>query len=128
MIRAILLNSQASLNNYIQLENIAYVPGERIIIVVKVIDSQLDIRFIPPTTATMNMKFLQTDGNELIKSATKLDPADRSMWTVTLSTAETLLLASSNIQIDLDILNDTTDIQKTVIQNGLSKTLLTGEC
>ena len=128
MISATLLNSDAVLNNYITLSSIEYVPGETVILNIKLFNPQLDIRYVPDAAATMTMTFKKSDGTDLIKTATELDTDDRSMWTTTLSGTETLDLASSNIQIDLDTLNDATIIFKTVIRNGLSKILITGDC
>lgn len=128
MILAKLLNSDAVLNNYISLTSIEYVPGETIILNIKIANPQLGIRFVPDAAATMNMTFKKSDGTDLIKVATVLDASDRSMWTLTLSAAETADLASSNIQVDLDTLGDASIIFKTVVRNGLSKILLTGDC
>lgn len=128
MISAKILNSDAVLNNYIFLTSIEYVPGETVILNTKIYNPQLDIRFIPNNAATMTMTFKNSDGTDLIKSATKISADDKSMWTTTLSASETENLASSNIQIDLDTLGDTTIIYKTVIRNGLSKILITGDC
>lgn len=128
MISAKILNSDAILNNYKFLTSINYVPGETVILNIKIFNPQLDIRLIPVVAATMTMTFKKSDGTDLVKVATKIDAGDRSMWTVTLTGAETLLLASSNIQIDLDTLGDATIISKTVIRNGLSKILISGDC
>lgn len=128
MISAKLLNSDAVLNNYISLTSIEYVPGETVILNFKIFNPQLDIRFVPNVAATMDLTFKKSDGTDLVKAAAVLNADDRSMWTVTLSGVETADLASSNIQIDLDTLGDATIIFKTVIRNGLSKILLTGDC
>ncbi len=129
MIRAILLNSDAQLNNFIEIEKIDYVPGEQIKIVIRLIDNQLNIRRISPTTSEIQLKFLKaSDGLFLTKTATLLDALDRSIWTTTLTVAETNDLASGNIQVEEDVLNNDTDVQITVIYSALAKQVFSGDC
>lgn len=129
MIKAKLLNSDAQLNNFIEIETINYVPGEKIKVVIRLFDSQLDIRRISPVGSEIEMKFLKASDNTfLTKTATVLDGLDRSIWYVELSATESADLASSNIQVEEDVLDDDTDVRITVIQQGLSKILFSGDC
>lgn len=124
MIKLKLLNSQATLNDYKVLNAIDYTPGEEIRLVVKLINSQLDIRFIPDAAATLNFEFLDTDGNTVTKAGTVFAD-DRSMWEVTLTETETLTLTGGFIKVVLDD-NGTTMIA--IAKNVLSKILIDGDC
>jgi hypothetical protein len=125
MLKAKILNSQATLNNYVILGSLEFVPGEEVKVVAQIINSQLDIRYIPDAAATMDMIFVDKDGNEVIKTASVLDADDRSIWTVTLTPAESLTIVSQNIKIVLDD-NGTTMIAS--VRNGLARTIIDGDC
>lgn len=129
MIKAILLNSDAQLNNFIEINKIDYVPGEKVKVVIRLKDSQLDIRRVSPTGSAIELKFLKaSDGTFLTKAATVVDALDRSMWSVELTSAETNDLASGNIQVEEDVLDDDSDVRITVIYNALAKQVFSGDC
>ncbi len=129
MITAKLLNSDAKLNNFIELDKMDYVPGVTLVIVIRLFDSQLDIRRVSPATSEIQMKFLKSSDNTfLVKTAAVVDALDRSMWKVTLTPAETNDLASGNIQVEEDVLNNDTDVRITVIYSALAKQIFSGDC
>ena len=128
MLRARLLNSDASLNNFIEIQTINYVPGEDFDVVFRLFLDQLDIRWVPPATATVTVDILLNDGTTLTKTASLVDADDRSMWTFSVDSTESVDLAGFNMGINVDILDDGTEIKKAVIQNSLSKILLSGDC
>lgn len=123
-----LLNSDASLNNFFVVDAVAFVPGENLTLVVRLIDSQKSIRYVPTAAATLTLNFTDSDGNTVTKPASVLDASDRSIWTVALSQAETQTLVGSNIEAVLDTLGDTTVIIKAVARNVLSRENLSGDC
>lgn len=128
MISAQLLNSDASLNNFFTIEAVKYVPGETVKINIKLINDELGIRYIPGGSATVTLSFPKTDNTTLNKTATLIDTGDRSMWTVTISAAESLELASNTIEVTLDKLGDGTDLAKAMMYNTLSKNTISGDC
>lgn len=128
MLIARLLNSDASLNNFIYLETINYVSGEDFDIVFQLFSDQLGIRYIPPATATVTIDILKSDGTTLTKSASVLSTDDRSIWKVSIDGTESDDIAGFNIGINVDVLDDTTDIKKAIIRTGLSKQILSGDC
>jgi len=66
--------------------------------------------------------------NILTILGTEIDAFDRSMWYVSLTPAQTLDLAGSNIQVQLDIDGGGTTIHSSVIRQGLLRVNLSGDC
>lgn len=128
MIKVKLLNSEASLNDFFYIGAINFIPGENIVVSIQVFDSQRDIRYVPPLAATMTMTFIDKDGNDVVKTAAVIDADDRSMWTVTLSQAESEVLAGQNIVVDLDVNGDATVIYRALLQNVMIRNNLSGDC
>ena len=121
MIKAKLLNSDAILNNFTEIEAVTYVPGENVDVVIRLFASQRPHRFVPPNGAAIVKFKFQT--NNIItpileKTATAVDALDRSMWTISLSQAESQTLIGSNIEVEVDLLGDGTQICKAVIGNA----------
>lgn len=128
MIKAQLLNSSASLNDYILVNAVNFIPGENLTIALQIQDVQKNIRYIPPSAATMNLTFIDKDGNDIVKAAAVISADDRSMWNVTLAQSETEVLAGQNIIIDLDVNGDGTVILKALVANGVIRNNLSGDC
>lgn len=128
MLRSRLLNSDAQLNNFKEIETINYVPGEDFTVVFRLFLDQLGIRYIPPATATVTIDILKSDGTKLNKSATVVDSDDRSIWSFDIDGSESSELSGFNIEITVDILDDGTDLKKSILQNALSKQILSGDC
>jgi len=122
---AILLNSEASLNNFIQIGSVSYSPGEAVKVAFRLINDQLDIRLIPGATATVSVDIANADGTTTTKSATVISADDRSMWSIDLDTTDTQNISGSNMEITL---TDGADIKKAIVFNGLIKQLLSGDC
>lgn len=128
MLEAKLLNSSAELNNFFELDALSYTPGENVTIVVRLFDKQKGIRLIP-TDAGAEVKLTFTGKTaDFTKDAAKVDAADASMWSVTLSAAETADLAGSNIKVELDEAGDDVSIKLAIIFNALSRQVLSGDC
>ena len=128
MLRARLLNSDAQLNNFIEISTINYVPGEDFVVVFRLFLDQLGIRYVLPATATVEASILNSDGTTLTKAASVISSDDKSMWSFSIADTESDDLAGFNIEITIDVNGDGTNIKKAVIQNALSKTLLSGDC
>lgn len=129
MLEARLLNSDATLNNFKEISQVQYVPGEVLKIVIQLMSPQLDgIRYMPADSgATVDMVFQQSDGTELTKAASLVNSLDRSIWTVTLTSTESQAVIGSNIVAVLDELGDDTDIKKAILSYSLSK-VFPGDC
>lgn len=128
MIKAKLLNSDASLNDYFYIEAIEFVPGENLTIAIQIFDAQRNIRYIPPLAAAMTMTFIDSNGDDVIKTAAVIDADDRSMWKVSLTQLETETLAGQNIIITLDSEGDQSVILNAFMANVVIRTNLAGDC
>lgn len=123
---AFLINSEAQLNDFFTISNVNFYPGSQLRLSVRLRDAQKNIRYIPLSTSTLSAFFNQTDGTELEKTMTLIDADDRSMWTVTLTGAETENLVGGNVRLELDELGTDVEIQIILIPGALSK--LTAGC
>lgn len=128
MIKAKLLNSEASLNDFFTLGALDFVPGETVDIALQIFLSQRDIRYIPPAPATLTATFIDSDGVEFEVEAEVIDADDRSMWMISLTPTQTETLAGQNIELTLDVEGNGTIIYKTLMENVLSRVNLSGDC
>lgn len=126
MITAKILNSDATLNNFKEIGSLDFIPGAETKLVIRLQDTQLDLRHIPPATATIKLIFNQTDGSTLEKTTTEFAD-DRSMQFITLEEAETDLLLGGNFTMEIDVLGDASKIEKGIVSNGLRKIVI-GDC
>lgn len=115
-ITAQILNDDASLNSFLIVDAIEFTPGGDITINFRLLDTQEDLRYVPDAGATLSLTFQKTDGTTLVKAASELDTQDRSMWTVSLSQAESALIFGGNIEFDL---TEGAKLTKGTIQNAL---------
>lgn len=129
MLKIDLINDQATLNNFSILPNKEYVAGYPLVIKFRISDSDTKLRLIPSTVATCTCTFQKSDGTELVKTGTMLfNPDDRSLWSISLTTQDTLDVVGTNMLVKLDMLGDTTDIRIGMASNVLSKITFDGEC
>lgn len=131
MISARLINSEAVLNNFIYVDQYVYIPGETLDIAFRLYHREFEHRFIPTdpgAIVTLTFAVRSTPNTPLVITASSIDALDRSMWIASLTPAQTLDLAGSNIQVTLDALGDGSDLSMTVIQNALARTVLSGVC
>lgn len=129
MLSVAILNDQPALNNYFIVDSVNYIAGETVVINFQFSDPEVLIRFIPGTLATCTVTFKLSDGTNLVKTATMLyNPDDRSIWTVTLSSSESLQVIGSSFLASLDVVGDASNIQQAIATNVMSKTFFDGEC
>jgi hypothetical protein len=126
MISGQILNSDASLNNFIVLDSKAFIPGEQFDIVFRLINQDLELRYIPPATATIKVVFNTSSGVDLEINASYVDVLDRSLVKLTISEAQSEDLIGGNFSFEIDVLGDGTEIKKGFAQNALAKTLIGG--
>jgi len=125
MLTGQILNSQATLNNYLRIGSLEFVPGESSTLVVKIINTQLGIRYILPSTAVVSFTFNKAN-NESETVTGNFFTDDRSIISTTLSSAVTSEILGGNFTMSLDLLGDGTDIKKVFVQNGLTRNLIGG--
>lgn len=129
MLNIKILNNSPQLNSYFYVTSVKYTPGESMDINFQWFSDEVDNRFMPGSAATATVTFKKSDGTDLIKTASKLFPSDdRSMWTVSLSSAETADIVGNQFLAKLDLLGDATDIEQAIGQNVLTKIFFEGDC
>lgn len=128
MISAKLLNSDATLNDFTFVGEIAFFPGENVRISLQIQLTEKKIRYIPPVAATLTLTFLDKEGEEIVKTAAVINADDRSMWVVVLSQAESEVLQGQNIVGTLDVNGDASVVYKFLMANVIQRTNLAGDC
>ena len=127
MLSGQILNSDASLNNFIITDTKEFIPGEQFDLVVRLLNPELDLRYVPPTTAIITFTFNKTDLTTFTKVSAPVDVLDRSMQKMTIQESESTDLLSGNISFSVDVLGDGSVIKKGIIENGLAK-FIDGDC
>jgi len=115
-----MLNSEATLNVFIEIGSKDFIPGEEIRLVFRFANPDLDLRYIPPATTVAEFTFNKTDGSTFNKTAA-LTSDDRSIATLDLEEIETEDLSGGNIGFNLDVNGDGSKILKGIIKNGLRR-------
>jgi len=122
-----ILNSQATLNNYILLGSLNFVPGEGVTLVVKIINSQLGIRYVVDNQAA-TVKFIFNKSNNATEEiAGTFLTDDRSIVSVELSSAITEEVLGGNFTMEIDVQGNGNEIKKVFVESGLTRNLI-GEC
>ena len=102
------------------------IPGEQIRLVLQLVDSQKDLRYIVENLAgIVSVSIPKLDGF-LTKSMTAFS-LDRSIWEATLTEAETADLIGGNIIFEVDSDGVGTEILKGWVENAISM-VVTGGC
>ena len=127
MLTANVLNGDASLNSFIIIGSASFLPGEALTLVFRLIDSDKNLRYIPPIDSVITFSFEKTDGTDLQKSVTLSAgyefERDLSMIKIEFTSSETEELVGGNVLFDLD-LGGAGTIRKGLIQAALSKELI----
>lgn len=96
-----MLNEDATLNNFQDIGSAQFVPGHALTLVMRLMQTQRDLRYVPDAAATMEITFQLSDGSELTKSLSFLDAGDRSLLEVELTDVETELLIGQNLVVEV---------------------------
>lgn len=135
MLKVKLVDEAATLNNFRYVEAKEYIPNFKFTINFQVLKVETNMRFMAQTGSKLNVVLQKSDGLTLVKTATKMfSPGDLSMWSISLSAAESNAIVGSNFQIFLDVpgdstlgdLSDSTDLQTGAAYNVLAKVLFDG--
>lgn len=129
MLSGQILNSDAQLNNFIVLGSKEFIPGSQFRLYIRIINEDLDLRYIPANTATRSITFNNLDGTTLVKSNADITVLsdDRSIMYVDIEESESENLAGGNFSFALDILGDGTQIEKGIVRNAIAR-VIEGEC
>jgi hypothetical protein len=121
MFTADVISSTVTINDFSPIGTLSFIPGSQTVFAIRLKQSQRAdlLRYIPPSTALLTVTFQNLDGTQTTQSMTYMAD-DRSIWTTTLTSATTALLASGNVVLTLDLLGDGTQIDKGYIQAALT--------
>jgi hypothetical protein len=123
MLTGKVINSSATLNDFHEIASIEFLSGESKTFKFILFNTQLNIRYVPASGATINVVFNNSDGTQLTKAGS-LNTDDRSIVTVSLSTSETEDLIGGNVSFTL---TESGTISKGLMPNSLSK-VIEGAC
>lgn len=126
MLSGQVLNSDATLNNFIVLETKNFIPGSQFTFVMRILNDDLGIRYIPADTAIVTLVFQNQDGTELSKVATPLTD-DRSILSIEISELESTSIRGGNMSFSVDVAGDGSNIMKGIMSNALAR-VLEGAC
>ena len=121
MIIGKMLNSGATVNNFIEIGALEFIPGEELTVKVRIYDDQLNIRYIPVATNVTTFTLNNTSSTFTTVGTHETD--DRSIISFSLTEAQTSTLLGGNITFELDLLGDGTSIRKGIIYNAFSKVI-----
>lgn len=127
MLNGQILNSDATLNNFIVTDSKGFIPGEQFDLVIRLRNSELDLRYVPAITAIITFTFSQSTNVDLVKTSVPVDSGDRSMQKMTIEESESELLIGGNFSFKVDVLGDGTEIKKGIVENGISR-FIDGNC
>lgn len=130
MLSGILINPEATLNNYYPQASIDFLPGTAIQAAFQLTQPSKSyspapwpqgIRFVCPSTAVVTFTLNNADGTTFTVTGAFIDAGDRSLISMSLTAAQTVNLLSGSIQFSIDLLGDGTKIVGGVIQNALHR-------
>jgi len=97
-----MLNSDATLNALFDIDVAKFLPGQALTLNMRILQPERQgLRYVPASGVTFSMDFKMSDDTIITKTPIVLDASDRSLVTVTLSTAETTLLISQNLTLEI---------------------------
>lgn len=123
MIKGKVLNSEALLNNFIEIGALEFIAGSELKLVIRLYDDQLNLRYIPVDTCVTKITFLKSDNTTFEKTGIP-EEDDRSIIRFSLSEVETTGLMGGNLRLSLDLLGDGTSIVRGIIANALARTII----
>lgn len=120
------LNSDATLNNFVEGTTLQIVRGADATIKLRVVQAdRSNLRYIPAAGATFSIAFLKSDGTSLTKTPTQPFADDRSILQVVLTDTETQTLISQGLNLEI---NEGSDKNFAVLQQGLQMQTLNSDC
>lgn len=121
MLRGKMINYSASLNNFRYIGSVQYFQSDKVTMNFQIWEPQLEMRYIPPSTAIVTLMFNNQDGTTFTKTGSFIDSGDRSLVQVLLSTSDTSQLLDGNVTFTLDLLGDGTQVLRGIIFQALQQ-------
>lgn len=130
MLSALLINPEATLNNYYPQASIDFLPGTSVAAAFQLTQPSKStpaapwpqgIRYVPPSTAVITFTLNNADGTTFTVTGAFVDAGDRSLVTMAITAAQTVNLLSGSIQFSLDLLGDGTEVLGGLIMDVLHR-------
>lgn len=128
MLSAVLINPEATLNNYYPQDSVDFVAGSAVTMAFQITQSSKKAtpwpsgeRYVSPSTAIVTFTMNNNDATDFEVVGSFIDVGDRSLVSLSLSAAQTLNLQSGAITFTIDLLGDGTQILNGVILNVLHR-------
>ena len=120
MYTARILNNSATLNYFQEMSAAEFVPGENLTLIFRLHQPDINLRYIPNSSAIVTFTFNLSDGTTLdVVGVPNSD--DRSIMTISISAANSALLLGGNVPFEIDMTGDGSNIKKGLIQNALQR-------
>jgi hypothetical protein len=120
-----ILNKDATLNTFMIKSTFNFVSGETAKIVMRLMQPDLKIRYIPDVAAVITVPLKRSDDTTLTKTATFPFADDRSIIQIELSAAETALVISQNLLVSV---TEGANVTIATLPFGLSRTNTSENC
>lgn len=120
-----ILNNAATLNTFFVSGTKEFMAGEDVKLIMRLIQIDLNLRYIPVVGATITIDFKKSDDTILTKTATFPFADDRSIIQVDLTELESADLISQTLIVKLDEAGVTTFA---TLQSGLKRNKLSQGC
>lgn len=120
-----IVSRNPQLNTFMLSKNFQFASGEDVKVIMRLFQSDLGIRYIPLVGATITIALLNSDGTTLSKTCAFTFADDRSIIEFSLSAAESALVISQNLVVNVVEAGST---KIAVLQYGLTKVITDGSC
>lgn len=120
-----ILNSDATLNNYIQLQSLSFTGGETLTLNLKLIQIDKSIRYVADVGAVITLDLQNSDGTTLAKTGAFPFADDRSIVQFTFTALETESLISQGISVKIE---EGSSVQIASLRGALQKNVLNEGC
>ena len=124
MLSGVVLNSNASLNDFREIGSLDFIPGSAIRLVIRLTQPQLEgLRYVAASGATLDISIAKSDNTDETVAMAELDAGDRSLWYADLTATQTENMIGGSFSFTL---TEGATVQLGVIENGLSKSVIGG--
>lgn len=120
-----IVSKNSQLNTFVLSKNFAFAGGEDTKVIMRLFQADLGIRYIPGASAVITVPLKKSDGTTLTKTCTFTFADDRSIIEFSLSAAESALVISQNLVVNIV---DGGQTQIAVLQYGLTRVITDGSC
>jgi len=120
-----IVSKNPQLNSFTLSKNFAFAAGEDVKVTMRLFQSDLGIRYIPSSSATMSISLKKSDGTTLSKNCSFTFADDRSIIEFEMTAVEAASVISQNLVVSI-VEGSLTKIA--LLQYGLTRIITDGSC